>query len=368
MLRLALIVAASAAMGGVAYATPRVSVLINSAHGANEAVRAIAILEGSEVLGSRVVVDRTVCAPNDTTYDARFVADALSRTTPFYSVTANGGGYDCGPPPWSENYAPYGVLNRSFSNPPSEAQNYRTLEAHGIVLSVAYLGPATGPAYVQPGIYTVNTAGVNAGKPSGRGVEWAISAGYKGMTTDAASWVTADMTGILAAMRLDHPRWTVPDIVAALRQTASHWSTGYDASDWGYGIVNYVRADAIASTSSLYLEPPVMAVINNGCYATITLYPFRQTRRAREVVYSVSPSYVWPVKNEYTTADIEASGAALIYTSNGTDVTPTFEYAPPRSGTLTLIAFTTDGHGRYSRVESFSLQQVRLTVGPGCLR
>ena len=368
MLRFTLIVAALAAMCGVAQAAPRVTVLINSAHGASEAVGAIRILKGSGVLGSSVVVDKTVCAPNDTMYDPNFVADALSRTIPFYSATANGGGYDCGPPPRAENYAPYGVLNRSFSNPPSGADNYRTLETHGIVLSVAYLTPATGPAYGQPGIYTVNTAGLNAGVRSGLGVEWAISASYKGMTTDAPSWVTADMTGILAAMRLDHPRWTVPDIVAALRQTASNWSTGYDASDWGYGVVNYDWADAIASPSSLYLEPPVMAVVNSGCYATITLYPFRQTRRAREAVYSVDPTYAWPVKDEYTTADIKASGATLIYTSNGTDATLTFEYAPPMSGTVTLIAFTTDGNGDYSRVESFAPQQATLTVGPGCLR
>ena len=365
MLRLGLIVTALAAVSAVARPAP-VTVLINSAHGAGEAVEAIKILKGSAVLGTRIIVDTTVCAPNDTTYDPNFVWDSLSTTTPFYSVTANGGGYDCGPPPRSENHAPYTVLNRSFSSPPSEAAHYGTLEAHHIVLSVAYLGPATNRAYVQPGIYTVNTASPNAGEKSGLGVEWALAADYKGMRSDAPSWVTADMSGILAAMRLDHPRWTVPDIVAALRQTASNWPTGYDASNWGYGTVDYDSADAIAGTAALYLEPPVVSVANYGCYATITLYPFRQTRRAHEAVYSVDPSYAWPVKNEYTATDISASGARLLHTSKGTDATPMFSYAPGVTGTATLIAFTTDGRGDYSRVESFSPQHVTLTAYPLC--
>lgn len=307
MLRFTLSIVAMVAVSTVSQAVP-VTVLINSAHGASEAVAAIKILEGSIALGSSIIVDKTVCAPNDTTYDPNFVSDALSTTTRFYSATAKGGGYDCGPPSRSENYAPYGVLNRSFSSPPSEADNYGGLEAHDVALSVAYLGPATNPAYFQPGIYTVNTTSSNAGERSGPGIEWAIPADYKGFRTDAPSWVTADMTGILAAMRLHHPRWTVPDIVAALRQTASNWPTGYDAGNWGYGTVDYDRAEAIASTSALYLEPPVVSVANYGCYAVVTLYPFRQSRRAHEAVYSADPSYEWPVKNEYTTADISASG------------------------------------------------------------
>lgn len=78
------------ALAPMAHAAPRVTVLINSAHGARETVEAITILKGPTALGRSVIVDKTVCAPNDTTYDPYFVSDALSTRSPFYSATANG--------------------------------------------------------------------------------------------------------------------------------------------------------------------------------------------------------------------------------------------------------------------------------------
>lgn len=257
--------------------------------------------------------------------------------------------------------------NQSFSNPPPEPINYAALEAYDQAFSLPFLG-ACNSGYEgcpQPPIYSTNVFSPDSGSPAA-GDEFEMSADYLGFETSAPSWTTAAMSAVLAALRYDHPTWTVPDVVAALRQTASNWSSGYDAATGGYGTIAFSSADGISSASDLYLQPPLMILANKGYYATITLYPFRQTRRVHEAIYSVNPSYGWPAKNEYTLSDIEASGATLLYTSNGTDVIPVYTYVPAVSGTLTVIAFTTDGDGNYSRVESFSAQQVTLTVSAAC--
>ena len=347
-------------------AAPVIAALVNSAHGANQLVADFKMLKSPSLVGTSVILDRTTCSPGDTTsYPNFFGAAAAATTAQFFPVVD---GNDCGPPiRGAENYVPYGVLNYSFTRGPTEDVYYAQFARYDQVASLPYLGGCTlTDICKQPGIYAVETASQNQYglSPSASGVEFEFSASYKGFDTSAASWVTAGMSAVLTALRYDHPTWTVPDIVAALRQTAANWSSGYSATNYGYGIVDYDRADAIASASSLYLQPPVMDIINFGDYAAIVLYPFRQTRRAYEVLYSVTPSYVWPVKNEYTTADITASRAKLLYTSNGTDITPTFSYTPVAHGrTVTLVAFTTDGKGHCSRVESFSSQWITPTAG-----
>ncbi len=108
-----------------------------------------------------------------------------------------------------------------------------------------------------------------------------------------------------------------------------------------------------------------MSVSSGSNSASIQLFPFRQTRRSHEVVYAVNAAYTWPVKSEYTAADIATSGSTLVYTSNGTDLAPTFIYTPAVTGTFTFIAFTTDGNGQFSRVEEFSAQSVALVAVSG---
>lgn len=353
-----MMVAVSAAFK--ARARPGVTVLVNSAHGAEQLIRDFGILEPDVALGARAIIDRTVCDPSSTTFDSTLVVDSENSALDFYSALTGA----CGPPVvGEENYAPYSVLNRSFSNPPPETTNYAALEAYDQAFSLPFLGACTSGygGCPQPPIYSTNVFSPDSGSPAA-GDEFEMSADYLGFETSAPSWTTAAMSAILAALRYDHPTWTVPDVVAALRQTASNWSRGYDAATGGYGTIAFSSADRISSTSHLYLQPPLMVVAEGAYYATITLYPFRQTRRAYEVVYSVNPSYRWPVKNEYATSDIKASRGRLLYTSNGVDVTAAYVYAPAASGTITLIAFTTDGDGHYSRVESFSPQRVTMTV------
>ena len=73
------------------------------------------------------------------------------------------------------------------------------------------------------------------------------------------------------------------------------------------------------------------------------------------------------MKNEYVLSDITASGATLVYTSNGADITPQFYYGPSTSGTVTFAVFETDGSGEYSRMESYNQYSVTFVDGTQCV-
>lgn len=272
------------------------------------------------------------------------------------------------------NHAPYTVLNASICQytVANDVSFYPTLLAQNAIYTIPVGGGPGGcgllPDGTEPGVLISTATSTNSGDgATGWGIEFALSASYKGLNTTEDSWDSAAMAGFYAAFTNQHPTWNFFDIKAAFRQTASNWSTGYDASVYGYGILDYDSATAITSTGSLYLQPPGMTVTPHFGYAIILLLPYRQTRRSHEVVYSVNPSYVFPVKNEYTFSDITASGGTLLYTSNGTDIEPMYTYMPVVNGNVSFIAFTTDGLGNYSSIQKFSTQTVALSVAASCI-
>lgn len=271
------------------------------------------------------------------------------------------------------NHAPYNVLNASICQytVANDIAFYPTLLAQSAIYTIP-VGAMSGscgflPVGTEPGVLISAVTSTNSGTGgSGWGVEFALSGNYKGLVTTEDSWDSAAMAGFYAAMSQQHSTWNFFDIKAAFRQTASNWSVGYNANTYGYGILDYDSATAIGSAGTLYLQPPGMSVATHLGYAIVTLVPFRQTRRTREVIY-VNPINTFPVKNEYTSADIAASGATLVYTSNGTDVEPSYAFIPVVNGTVTFVSFTTDGSGNYSRVESFSEVSTPLVVGTVCV-
>jgi len=270
------------------------------------------------------------------------------------------------------NHATYQVLNASFCcfKPASDFANYVTLEGQSSVFAQPVAVGVGGqlPSGTAPPVLMVTASSSNSSDGgTGWGVEFALSASYLGLNTSEDSWDSAAVAGFLAALEYEHPTFNLFDVKGALRQTAGNWSTGYAYNAFGFGSIDFASANAVSSTSSIYLQGPGIAITNHGYYASITLYPFRQTRRAHEVVYSCTAGYSWPVKNEYALSDVTGGCGTLIYTSNGTDVTPTFTYAPVSSGTVTLIAFTTDGAGEYSRVEPYSPQSQSFLVGTACI-
>jgi hypothetical protein len=280
------------------------------------------------------------------------------------------------------DHHPYVLVSSSYTNDEwvDTPSTYTTALADNLLNVWAYILPNSGTVIGPPilGANTLYTAvGVpcSGGSVTSPGAEFCLTGSWTGIpsggncaSTDTASGSTSVLANILIALKQQHPTFNWFDIKAALRQTSGNWATGYKSANFGYGGLDYTSANAIASTASLYLQPPALLISNYGHYASLTLLPYRQTRRSAEVVYSVSPSYVWPVKNEYTTADITASGATLLYTSNGTDTTPTFTYAPAASGMITFVAFTTDGSGGYSRKEEFSPMAASFVIGVACFK
>lgn len=259
------------------------------------------------------------------------------------------------------NHAPYQVVAYPATGI-SPQQWYSQLQSQIAILSLPH-GVGDAANHQLPAAASIVSSPNSLDGTTGWGSDLGISASYLGLDTTSDSNDAGIMAGFEAALLYNHSTWNAFDAHAALRITASNWATGYNHTSFGFGTVNWTNANAAAT---LYLQAPEMAVQNNSFWAKFTLYPFRQTRRSKEVIYSVSASYVWPVKNEYTTADITASGATLLYTSNGTDVTPVFSYAPGVSGTVTFVAFTTDGSGNYSRVDEFSKISQTFTVSVTC--
>jgi len=206
------------------------------------------------------------------------------------------------------------------------------------------------------------------------GIEFSMTADYKGFATSSPSGTTEAMSGVLAMMRLSHPTWTWGDIKGALRQTTDAWSAGYAAKhtspalSFGYGNINYDAATAVASTSAIYLQPPGFSVQNHGYYVTVTLYPYMSTRRSKEVVY-IGGS--WPASssvNVMTAAQIASAGGTKVFDDAGATGVQTFTYAPAATGSATLTAITLDGSGNGSRVESFTQSAQSFVVGTACLQ
>lgn len=357
VLRRILLALAALAVAGTAQAQ---SILNWTTHADYFIAPAISATVGSSVIRNPIYIDDDLHPPSI----FQTVVDATNASMNFYAPGAS----------TAENHAPYPVINASAccaNGQGDDALYYAKLLSQGAILTQAEAAGWGGkfPSRIGPGTLESAATSPNSNDgTTGWGVEFGLSSSYLGLDTSEDSWTSAEMAAFFAALKYSHQTWNWFDIKGAFRQTASHWSTGYSHTAYGYGFVDWTRANAVAGPSSLYLQPPGVTMANGGFYSRITLYPFRQTRRAYEVVYSVNPAYTWPVKNEYTAADIAASGATLLYTSNGSDVTPAYTYTPAASGTLTVVAFTTDGIGNYSRVEEFSTNSISLTVGTACLQ
>jgi len=343
------------------------NVLNATTHAGQQISPAIVATLGAGVVDVSIFVDYS---PTDSTV-ASLVADSNNPSGTFKSVATN----------LTVNHQPYIAMNVSYTGYSIgvDEQQYATLVGLGAIVAqpLAIKSNGTQPNGTPPPLVLSGASSresTNGG--TGWGIEFAIEASScavsclstSGFSISEDSFTSAALAGFLAALYHQHPTWTWFDIKGALRQTAANWSGGYNHNNFGYGTINWPNANAIGSTASLYLQPPNISFQNFGFYVRATLYPYRQTRRDHEVVYSCTPGYSWPVKNEYSLADVTGGCGSLLYTSNGTDVEPTFTYAPAVTSNVTFIAFTTDGAGAYSRVEEFSPVQVSFLVGSSCLK
>jgi hypothetical protein len=317
---------------------------------------------------------------------------------------------------------PYQIINRSSSSGSSitalDQQFYQSLESNGILYSVAYCGtPAANDyppiAYITALPNIASSAGssggcgyqngiefsVNAGGPGqtcvvGTNCQWSICAsgflGCTGTPVDASSPSATQeaVTAVLTAIKSAHPTWTWGDIKAALRQSASNWSTGYAAStgsgastSFGFGNINYTTAVGYTNPATFYLQPPGFVANGYGQYAVFVLYPFQQTRRVGEVIYEFTSNptsalaTLTATNNNLTYSQVSALGGSLIYQSSGSPTNAqTFSWSPSSGSNVQywFVAFTTDNatlaSSNFSRGESFTILTETLSVSYSCLR
>jgi hypothetical protein len=329
---------------GRAYSTP--NVLNLTSHADTFIAPAINATVGSGVVDTAIYVD----------YDtSTALADLTHPSDSTFSVASG----------VQVSHLPYGVANLSTCCSKGAGDDvfyYKVLHDSNAILSTPGAFAVGGPLPEGTAPPTSNTATSSTNSSNGGtgwGIEFGLSAGYLGLDTTADSWNSAAMAGFLAVLGYQHPGWTWFDVKAALRQTASHWVAGYSHTAFGYGLVDFSAANAITGPGALYLQPPGLQITMTESAVNMTLYPFRQSRRHHEAIYSINPNYSWPTgRNELTGADLAAAAAVLLYSSNGTDVIPTPSIPRPTGGPMWIVAFTTDGLGNYSRIEEFSARRV----------
>lgn len=355
------------AASGIAIASPNLLAFPSSADGAcfGQVTPAVTATAGASVINNPVFLDY------DTNVSA-ITSDLSNASASTIHAIAGGA---------SVNHAPYAVGQDCFEwqglQAPLEAGTIGVMSGnmYGAAVAAGAVIVAPGPnagsnsAQQQLNSSIMTVTSLNSGDANhgtgGFGVEFFLSTSYLGLTTTTDSADVGNLSGIAVAVAFAHGSYNAFDVHAALRQTASNWSTGW-VSATGFGNVNY--SSAAGTIATVFLQGPNLQVANHGWYATLTMYPFRTTRRSKEVIYSCTNGYSWPVKNEYVLADVTAGCGTLLYTSNGTDQTPVFTFSPAASGTVTFVAFTTDGSGAYSRVETFMPQPTTLSVGTACSR
>lgn len=335
-----------AIVASTAGAAPSVLTLNPSADpGVRQVPLAVTATVGGSVINNPIFIDQDAIG-------APLVADSGNASATTIVSMANPGGGSVNHAPYQVIALPAGTDTRSY---------YSQLQSQIGVISLAK-GPGNASDHQLPTVGTATTSPNSLDGATGWGVTFGLSASYLGLNTVSDSNNSGIMAGLLVALLYNHSTWNAFDAQAAMRVTAGNWPT-YSHTNYGYGIASWSAAN---SASTLYLQPPQMEVANGTYFVIMTLYPFRQTRRAHEEIRSCTPGYAWPAKNEYTLSDVTAGCGTLLYTSNGTDVTPTFNYSPAASGTLTLIAFTTDGSGNYSTVQEWQPLTESFTIGGAC--
>ena len=352
------------------------NVLSNTDHIVSDVTAAISILSGSNTVDQTCPTGTTPGVSCFSVGGPGFVSALMLPSYATNSVITN---YLAGTAT-PANHAPYGVLNQSSTgyDLALDQSNYNALESAPALFVMAFCGgPGSDGAYPPIAMSTIlpNTTGPLSGNTCGyaTGIEFSMTAGYKGFATGSPSGTTEAFSGVYAVLAANHPTWTWGDVKSALRQTASNWSGGYTAFNasgpgFGFGNIDYDSANAISSTASIYLQSPGMQLLNHGHYLTIVLYPFLTTRRAKEVVYIGG---TWPAAstgNELTAAQIASAGGTKIIDDGGATGTQSFTYAPAATGSAVFTALTLDASGNGSRVESFNSVSQSFVVGSACLQ
>jgi hypothetical protein len=250
------------------------------------------------------------------------------------------------------------ILSSSFSGWQSlyDSLLYQKLTQNGMVHVYAYVPSTPQPENAPPpsAFVTVNRIGAK----TGHGIEFGIPATYmngKGQSS-TPSGVTAQLAGLMACLKFQHPAWNWFDVKAALRQTAANYPTGYNPRNYGYGVVDYPAANALSDARQFPLFAPA-AVLRpqRGNVLPFSINPFQQTRRAADALFKFRSAPALSL-SELSLAEIMDRGGQLILLGDSTKSgSNSAGYAVTREELAYFVWFTRDAAGRFSRIEPYSV-------------
>lgn len=323
-------------------ADAQVKILSNSRHAFGSITDTIDQLLGSGHVGIDIIVDSTSMS-----------GDTFSGG-PSAAIDTNATYYDYTGATVSSS-APYGINTTSYTGYAGDTVTlYNTYVNYDLTYNYAFTVSTNSP---PPSFHTA-PGGPSHGSNSG--VEWTIPDGpeitFSGSTL---SELTARNAGLMAVVRYDHPDWNWYDVKAALRQTADNWDTGYDYGDYGFGNVSYASSTALADNEILLQAPAAETATTSFDQITFTLYPFKQSKRVKEVLFQFDsdPGFQG---DELSLNDITVTLGGTKVTEY-TDTTATSTIAPifTAFSDKYFVWFTaddaSDNSASFSRIDTYSV-------------
>jgi sugar lactone lactonase YvrE len=365
--------------GSARAATAPLKILCDARHAYYEIIDTINALLGPGHVGTDIIVhSNNMGGPFTTT-----VQDALETNATYYDPAGTA----------VPSAAPYHIFTSACTGYGGDTVlKYNLSVTNDLTYNFGFTGPvgAAPPAF--------HTAPGDSSWGSGHGVEWSLNTDSLQFPTGQGSLSSAvgANAGLMAVLRYKHPTWNMFDVKAALRQTARNWPSGYNAASYGYGQINYLNADALTDGQLLLQPPEVSASVNSYRRIQFNLFPFRQTRRVKEVLFQFAapPSFQSGELNlgailalggtkvaEYADAQAQSlqpitkavSNAYFVWftADNGDDGKAhfsridTYSMCGPFSQNVTPVTSVTPDQGTYDTPQAVSLSCTDAN-GPGC--
>jgi hypothetical protein len=249
------------------------------------------------------------------------------------------------------------IMSSSFSNWDHlyDTAYYLKLTQKNLVHVFAYEPRKPQPPHAPPPAVfaTVNLSGGT----TGGGIEFGIPKGYmngRGQS-DSASGVTAQLAGLMASLKCNHPAWNWFDVKAALRLTASNFLNGYNPDTSGYGTIDYRSANAQKDAGQFPLFPPaaLMRTTKNNT-VVFAINSYKQTRRVADALFRFRMCPRTSLK-ELSLAELNAMGGQLLFTGDRSETTNSVALHLANNEMTYFVWLGKDARGRYSRLESYSI-------------
>ena len=249
------------------------------------------------------------------------------------------------------------ILSSSFSGWQSSFDSvlYQKLTENSMVHVYAYEPRRPQPENAPPpaAFATVN----RIGRMTGHGIEFGVPAAYMhGKGQDSTpSGVTAQLAGLMACLKFQHPEWNWFDVKAALRSTAANFPTGYNPGNYGYGAINYPGANALHDAKTLPLFAPAAVVHpQQGEALSFSINPFQQSRRVADALFKFKAPPA-PRNEELSLSQIVALGGQLLVIGDFVKTGNMANYRVTKEETAYFVWLTSDAGGKFSRIEPYSI-------------